>query len=604
LIPEKRYLVTTSDERSWKFDRPILFLGEWCRLYDRKGIWSNMDVVVAEPYGVQEEQKAHDISYIQSLSGQLLKELTDALNTFHGTSHSLRYWEIVLGHWLQRYVAVIFNRYFTLAQALDKHEVTGTTIFDSSTYSLATTDSIAFIWACNDEVWNHVLYSKILECWGNMEAEIVSEPLQGVCGFTMQGNSRFGQRKSVKRFTLDFVNKIWHKLSRKADAFIVNSFLPLKEEAKLQLSFGQFPQLWRSPKLEVTAPDLEKRRCFGVDAGGSHGFERFIRAHVSEVIPVCYLEGYNQLVQQIKSLPWPTKPRFVFTANNFDTDEIFKVWVAQKVEEGRPYFTGQHGNNYGTHLYLGNQYWPEIVTCDKFFTWGWTNGSFKNIPAFVFTTVGCKSNLWSPSGGLLLIELHASQQLDPWDSVYEFNIYQEEQFRFVAALPEHMQQKLTARLHHAYKSLKWSDEKRWKDRCPHTKIETGIEPILKLRINSRLVVHSYDSSGILETLALNIPTLCFWHGGLDHLLPSAKPYYELLRSAGIFHETPESAALKVAAVWDDVAGWWESQEVQDARKAFCNQYARSEKRPIRTLKRLLTRGENHEAYARNRIERR
>lgn len=34
-----RYLITTADERTWKFDRPVLFLGEWCRLYDRRHVW-------------------------------------------------------------------------------------------------------------------------------------------------------------------------------------------------------------------------------------------------------------------------------------------------------------------------------------------------------------------------------------------------------------------------------------------------------------------------------------------------------------------------------------------------------------------------------------
>ena len=53
----QRYLITTADERSWVFDRPILFLGEWCRRYHRKLIWSTMDAIVAEPYGLEPEQQ-------------------------------------------------------------------------------------------------------------------------------------------------------------------------------------------------------------------------------------------------------------------------------------------------------------------------------------------------------------------------------------------------------------------------------------------------------------------------------------------------------------------------------------------------------------------
>ncbi len=174
------FLVTTADERSWKFDRPVLFLGEWCRLYDRKQVWGGMDAIVADPYGLQVRQKERDLAYIQALSSQLLGEVANELNAFHNTRHSVRYWNIVLGHWLQRYVAITFNRYFTLEQTLKNYEISCTTVFDSTDYSLATNDSLAFILACNDDVWNHVLYAKILNFLGGVKAEIDSVPLQGI----------------------------------------------------------------------------------------------------------------------------------------------------------------------------------------------------------------------------------------------------------------------------------------------------------------------------------------------------------------------------------------------------------------------------------------
>ena len=104
---------------------------------------------------------------------------------------------------------------------------------------------------------------------------------------------------------------------------------------------------------------------------------------------------------------------------------------------------------------------------------------------------------------------------------------------------------------------------------------------------NRLVVHSYDSTGILETLSLNIPTMCFWRGGLSHILPSAKPYYELLMDAGILFFSSEETAKSIALHWDDIGGWWNSKKVQDARQKFCKQYARTVARPARELKKIL-----------------
>ena len=101
---------------------------------------------------------------------------------------------------------------------------------------------------------------------------------------------------------------------------------------------------------------------------------------------------------------------------------------------------------------------------------------------------------------------------------------------------------------------------------------------------SRLVVHSYDSTGILETLSSNVPTLCFWHGGLGHLRASALPYYEQLRQAGILFDSPEAAAQKVSEVWGNVPAWWNSEEVQNARTSFCDRYARVVIKPIKSMK--------------------
>ena len=61
------FLTTTAEEKTWKFDRQVLFLGEWCRLYDRKHVWENMDALVVEPYGMSEQQKTCDDNYAREI---------------------------------------------------------------------------------------------------------------------------------------------------------------------------------------------------------------------------------------------------------------------------------------------------------------------------------------------------------------------------------------------------------------------------------------------------------------------------------------------------------------------------------------------------------
>ncbi|MBL0209052.1 MAG: hypothetical protein IPP84_14240 [Propionivibrio sp.] len=144
-----------------------------------------MDAVVAAPYGLTEAQKEKDYSRVIKLFDELLVELADILNIHHGTNHSLRYWRILLGHWLHRFISVIFNRFHTLEKTLKENAVECTSSFDEHFYGLVTQDSLEFIWAYGDDVWNNVLCSKILRL---MRSDIRVETLDclDVSGFEMR----------------------------------------------------------------------------------------------------------------------------------------------------------------------------------------------------------------------------------------------------------------------------------------------------------------------------------------------------------------------------------------------------------------------------------
>ncbi len=580
-----RHLITTADERTWKFDCPVLFLGKWCHLYDRSAIWMSMDAEVAAPFGMQAEKKLNNIDYAQTLSTKLLTELTVELNAFHNINHTPRYWNILLGHWLQRYVNACFDRYFTIEQALKSYKITSTTIFDPEYYSLVTPDSTRFCWACNDDVWNNVLYARVLQHMDSKDVDLDLVHIENGGSFKEEQSFLTTHRLSIHQLMKTMGYYILPRLRKNNDAFIVSSYLPKWQEIKLQLALWQSPQLWQTHPLNPVSIDVKIRRKFTIKSECHTGFERFVRDLLPDIIPICFLEGYAELNQQVESLPWPSKPKFIFTSNSFDADEIFKAWAGIKAEQGVPYFTGQHGNADGT--VLGSQNLPEQVSADKFFTWGWNNGNIKNIPAFAFK-IANRPRKTKPNGGLLLIEYSAPLKIRLYDGHYEHEIYQEQQFCFVETLPEKIQKKLTVRLSIGSRQMRWSDDKRWSDRMPSVHLEAGKVHIKTLIAKSRLVVHSYDSTGILEGLSSNNPTLCFWNGGLDHLLPSAKPYYELLRGAGILTDSPEHAAQLVAQYWDNIDGWWESEQVQNARRVFCEQYARVEEHPVRTMKQLLT----------------
>jgi len=584
-----RYIITTADERTWKFDRPVIFMGEWCRRYDRRHIWADMDAIVAAPYGLGRAKKDSDHSEARELEKKLFSVLCEVLNQYHGVQHSERFWRIVLGHWLYRYVDVMLNRVKTLEQCFKAYQISGTTSYANDHYTLATPDSFSAILACNDDCWNNVLIARIMELHGlaNFPIEVI-DCASTSFSYNVQPHALTLKRK-VLRWGYKKVTKLENLLVKDKDAFIINSYLPKKEEIKLQLAVGQYPRLWVTPKIAMPEKsDKVLRKSLTKQVANKSGdrIEMILSTMLFELMPACYLEGFANLNDLMKQQPWPKDPKFIFTSNNFDTDEVFKLWAATKIESGTKYFTGQHGNNYGA---LRNNLDPsnEEVTADKFLTWGWTDGLPQHTPAFIFTIAGRKAQSYNSQGGLLLIELSQSHRIHTFDCIAESIKYIKDQESFVRELSIEPKLHLTIRLKADSKYFKQNDEIRWAACDPSLKIDAGNVVIRDLIAKSRLVVHSYDSTGILETLSQNIPTLAFWQNGFDHLRESAKPYYQLLVDAGIVHLTPESVAQKVNEVWDEVDCWWAQNKVQDARRQFCDRYARVSRSPIANLKKIL-----------------
>jgi putative transferase (TIGR04331 family) len=582
----ERFLITTADERSWSAERPVVFLGEWCRRIDREQIWAGLDSLMARPVCFSGAERVRAIACVDALSRELLLELSQHLNRMHGLNGSLRFWRILLGHWLQRCTCLLFHRWNAVQQLLTEHRISSTIVLTGSPVSLAGSDTVALVWASNDDLWNNILIGTVLRelAPASIEFRALNE-LDDTSArpASVQGDER---RDSREHYLTRIIDGALGMLERNADSFVISSYLPPLQSMLLSLRLGDVPRLRRSPAVHPVAVNAELRAANGLDPGPDAGFPAYARSMLFELLPTCYLEGFESLQRQVDRLGWPSRPRLIFTSNDFDTSEVFKLWAAQRAEAGCVYVIGQHGSNYGTASYCPSE--TECVeTADAFVTWGWRSDHANCRPAFIFKTCGRSRLQWDRSGGLLLIEACLPHLFDAWDPYPEFALYQEDQFAFAAALPEHIRHVLTVRLHAEHKRKAWGEPERWRRMQPQVSLDDGTTAIADLMSHNRLVVHSYDSTGILENLALNVPTVCFWSGGTSHLRASAVPKYGLLARAGILHDTAEGAASKVAQVWADVDSWWAGTTVQDARRAFCHEYARTIDAPITTLARLL-----------------
>ena len=347
MTKQKRYLITTADEKTWKFDQPVIFLGEWCRIYDRKHMWQNLDTIVAKPYGLDRSKKDTDFFKVSEFEQKLFPVFCQILNQHFNLSYSKRFWQIIIGHWFRYILQILLNRINTLKQCLQSHKICGTAVYKNNNYTLATLDHRSMYNACNDDIWNNCLNNRIMDF---LQVDFSKDflkhnnKLDNNLLFISQPSSNYQSFKmKIFKECLNKYNKISNLFINDNDAFIIHTYLPFLTELKLELTFRQWPQFWgfqdrsldffkktnvpdkllREKLTKILHSKLEKDS----DSKSENDFEKIACSLLFELLPVCYLESFEKLQQIANQQPWPKSPKFIFTSNNYFADEIFKVWA-------------------------------------------------------------------------------------------------------------------------------------------------------------------------------------------------------------------------------------------------------------------------------------
>ena len=587
-----RTLITTAEENTWPEDKkkPVLFLGEWCKLYSRKNLWQDMDSITAAYHWQDREKLIKDYGYLQDLHEKLLIKLSDNLNKIHYTNHSIRYWRILIGPWLGCFVQMVFDRWFMLKKVIHEEEIEHCILIKRNPMDTVTNDMADFSKSTvgvDVDDWNEAIYGQLLElCW---QDKIFIEKVQ-----VQKKNIKqvITAPQGIKNFLRDKIKKLiptFNKLFPKDNGyFIISSYLPFKSDFKLQMRLGQFPKLWKAPQAPVVKAEFNQRKwSLSSNKLNVNSFESVIESLIPWHIPKVYLEGYSTLISVSEKLPWPSKPKAIFTGTLWLVNEVFKAWTAEKTESGIPLVIAQHGGHFGTSPFnFLEEHQLKIV--DKWISWGWSDESRPQIiPVGNLKVIGLDAG-YDSKGDALMVEFTCprySYHLFAVPISSQFLDYLKNQEIFIKNLPKRLRDKVLIRANN--NDFDWSLPSRWNDLMLEIKVDSGHQSIRKLIKNSRLYISTYNGTTYLESLAWNVPTIIFWDEYYSELNEEAKPYFELLKSVGIFHNSPQSAAKQMIDIWDNVDDWWLSESVQKVRLVFCKQFSHKPKDPLRELEILF-----------------
>ena len=283
-----------------------------------------------------------------------------------------------------------------------------------------------------------------------------------------------------------------------------------------------------------------------------------------ELLPLSFREIYKKRASFSKC-----KGKIILSsATSFlvDDNEKFELFAFRE-QKGR-IFSVQHGGNYGD-LYL--QRGSMEYGADKFISWGQKkiqnfDIDFQPLPSPQLKISYKKNNsekiLFVSTPNFYCYPRYVSAQSFD-DSMQRIN----STISFLSSLGERYMDNINYKDYSSHFSEKNILEKEFKSL-------NFINTLPEKNLNkSKLIVLNNYSTFLYKCLAANAPTILFFKRDCWKVNDKALKLYDDLNKAGILFYDPVLAAEKIKTIWPDVMRWWNNDEVQLARKNFCNEYA-------------------------------
>jgi len=288
-----KFLITTALQETFprNKDEEVIFLGEWCRTLKTRDIWQSFNFEVKE-YHWDDRKKLHnDYQNLQTIYESVLPELSSKLNQIHNTNNTLIYWRILIGPWLRMFIGVLFDRFSMLQSVFEDKQLYKLKAITRQPFNSVPNDMKQFQQLVVTDDWNESIYTQlIVSYWRHLvEIEWIAKENEK-SKYKINSSS---PKTYIKNKILPSLNNI---LTREADIFFIETYLPLKAQLKLQIQLGQMPTLWKSKDTPVVNP-LQEYRNWHLEKKGLKTFERVLMEMVPTNIPTAYLEGYKKIKQ-------------------------------------------------------------------------------------------------------------------------------------------------------------------------------------------------------------------------------------------------------------------------------------------------------------------
>jgi putative transferase (TIGR04331 family) len=582
------FLATTALSEFWDKKQEILFLGTWCVPYDRRPELESLDFRVLPLVWDDRELFYHTAQYLDERYEALIEALGAYLNTVHGVSHGHRYWRIILGPWLRRYLHGFYDRYYYVKEAFRHYPELETYVLNESDYR-APVDMLDFSKNAGLDVQNLQFFSQVLTALGHTYRSRTLESgwpkpnpytAQPTRAGRLAGWSKWSGRQGL-RFLEGPASRL---LSKTASIALCEMYQSRRETWSVVLRSGfraaplVIPGKWSFP---TPVPQFNDARNGLQSVAADDEFGSVFVKSLPHNFPTLYLEGYEQARDE--TLDRHSKfPKVLVSQTGWYFSEGLKFLAAEASEKGSRLVASQHGGFYGMVRSMPDES-HESKLSDSYVVWGWANsesGNQRSLPGSKMSAALSiqrkkDSNVTDDTisfvtvtGPRYLLKFLSSPVGGQWEEYFEW------ESRFLSALSEDAMRRIVLRP--LPRDYGWNLKDRISKEHPNVKWDDGRPFVHRLKQSSLLVIDNPVTT-FLEAMAANVPSVLFWDPSRWEMREEAEAYIQMLRDAGILWDLPEEAAAKVDEIRQDPWEWWGTSQVQKARETLGERYALARK---------------------------
>ena len=561
-------------------EKVSLYIGPWCKNKINL-LTENFDDTLNfyKPTNIKEYNQ--DIRLLKKNYLILLKLITNILNISHNKKYKIRFWEILIGRWLNTWINSVYFRWDYINKIKIKYKINN--LF---TYKLEPENFIPL-----DTEHAHYLH-KGANDWSELTFEQILNYLH-----KKNLKKKYYFKKKIKNY--NSINISYPKLTifrNISKLFLYKTEINFITRAKIRMHYNLYSKTFYVKKKIIINKKFNRKKLLNfLPKVNKKNFTNFLIKNLINNIPKIFLENFKDLENQYLSSKFPEKVKFIITSYGHYYDEFFKYYVSSQINQKKDVKLCilQHG--YG-NIYSNDDYfcsYHDHKISDMFLSWGKVKKKNKYIPFFYPRTNNYKiyKSKFSDNKKILILTYSFSNNLiSPPNGTINGESINRKNLLNLKFLLNHTKKTIKDRIF--IKHLKVTNDDNFRDYLDQNfnfiKFENSKKSFLQVEKKYNFFVHIFFGTPFFECLTLNKPSIIIYSKHTHYPLDKKfKLFISKFKGTNILFEDAELATKFINKNYFDLDKWWYGKKLQKIRKEFCEEYCLHVNNDIEIFKKIF-----------------